>query len=108
MTDLFIKANAISDKATQGPQGRDNVSALAGLAVSFQDMIHKAGIRIEPTESESLEELDRFCDAMIAIIESARRGESRHKEAPFSLPVRRLDDVKAARNLDLAYKVPAE
>ncbi len=47
MTDLFIKANAISDKATQSPQGRDKVSTLAGLAVSFQDLIHKAGIRIE-------------------------------------------------------------
>ncbi len=51
MNDLSIKANAISDKATQGPQGRDkgsdNVSALAGLAISFQDMIHKAGARIE-------------------------------------------------------------
>lgn len=63
---------------------------------------------IEPTETETQDILDRFCDAMIAIIESARSGESRHKEAPFSLPVRRLDDVKAARNLDLAYKVPAE
>ncbi len=63
---------------------------------------------IEPTETETQDILDRFCDAMIAIIETARSGESRHKEAPFSLPVRRLDDVKAARNLDLAYKVAAE
>ena len=47
MNDLSIKANAISDKATQSPPGRDNVSALAGLAVSFQDMIQKGGARIE-------------------------------------------------------------
>ena len=47
MNDLSIKANAISDKATQSPPGRDNVSALAGLAVSFQDMIQKRGARIE-------------------------------------------------------------
>jgi len=63
---------------------------------------------IEPTETETQDILDRFCTAMIAIVEAARSGESRHKEAPFSLPVRRLDDVKAARNLDLAYKVAAE
>lgn len=47
MNDLSIKANAISDKATQSPNGRGNISALAGLAVSFQDMIQKAGVRIE-------------------------------------------------------------
>jgi len=47
MTDLMIKANAASDKATQTPGGRDNVSTLAGLAGSFQDMLHKAGARIE-------------------------------------------------------------
>jgi len=63
---------------------------------------------IEPTETETREILDRFCDAMIAIVEDAKSGKSRHKEAPLTMPVRRLDDVKAARNLDLAYKIPTE
>ena len=62
---------------------------------------------IEPTESESREALDRFVDAMIEIAEEARQHEGRHKEAPFTMPVRRLDDVKAARNLDLAYRPEA-
>jgi len=61
---------------------------------------------IEPTETETREILDRFCDAMIAIVKEAKSGQSRHKEAPLTMPVRRLDDVKAARNLDLAYKIP--
>jgi len=47
MTDLFIKTAAVSDKATQTPNGRDKVSVLAGLAGSFQDLINKAGARIE-------------------------------------------------------------
>jgi glycine dehydrogenase subunit 2 len=59
---------------------------------------------IEPTETESKETLDRFIDAMIAIAEDAKQD----KEAPYTMPVRRLDDVKAARTLDLAYKVRSE
>ena len=58
---------------------------------------------IEPTETESEEALDRFVDAMIAVVARAEQGDGSHKEAPFTTPVRRLDDVKAARNLDLAY-----
>lgn len=63
---------------------------------------------IEPTETESKETLDRFVDAMIAIVEDAARDGATHKEAPLTMPVRRLDDVKAARNLDLAYVSPSE
>ena len=63
---------------------------------------------IEPTETESKETLDRFIDAMIAIAEDAKKDGARHKEAPYTMPVRRLDDMKAARNLDLAYKVRSE
>jgi len=59
---------------------------------------------IEPTETETREILDRFVDAMIGIVGEAKAGTSMHKEAPFTMPVRRLDDVKAARQLDLAYK----
>ena len=47
MTDLFIKTGVVNDKTTQTPNGRDKVSALAGLAGSFQDLIQKAGARIE-------------------------------------------------------------
>jgi len=63
---------------------------------------------IEPTETESKETLDRFVDAMIAIAEDAKTKGAGHKEAPHTMPVRRLDDVKAARNLDLAYKPASE
>ena len=59
---------------------------------------------IEPTETETREMMDRFADAMIAIMEEAATDAETVKGAPYELPVRRLDDVKAARNLDLAYK----
>jgi glycine dehydrogenase subunit 2 len=61
---------------------------------------------IEPTETESKEELDRFCDAMVAIRrEMAETPEMLHG-APHSMPVRRLDDVRAAKQLDLAWRGP--
>jgi glycine dehydrogenase subunit 2 len=59
---------------------------------------------IEPTETETREALDRFADAMIAIAEQAKTDAASVKGAPYTMPVRRLDDVKAARSLDLAYK----
>lgn len=62
---------------------------------------------IEPTETETREMLDRFADAMIAIAEDAKKDSARLKGAPYTMPVRRLDDVKAARNLDLAYQPDA-
>ena len=58
---------------------------------------------IEPTETESKETLDNFVDAMVAIATEAREGTS-FKEAPYSTPVRRLDDVKAARELDVRFQ----
>jgi len=61
-------------------------------------------IMIEPTETESLETLDAFCDTMIRIAEEAREHPERVKGAPVSTPVKRLDDVKAAREPDVCWK----
>ncbi len=58
---------------------------------------------VEPTETETKEELDGFVAAMIAIREEAESNPELVKGAPWDLPVRRLDDVKAARDLDLTY-----
>ena len=59
---------------------------------------------IEPTESETKESVDRFVEAMIEIKDEAMTDADKVKGAPYTLPVRRLDDVKAARQLDLAWK----
>ena len=58
---------------------------------------------IEPTETESKETLDNFVAAMVDIVTAAREEGVEYKEAPYTMPVRRLDDVKAARELDLRY-----
>ncbi len=59
---------------------------------------------IEPTETESIDALDNFIEAMIKIREEAEMEADMVKGAPYTLPVRRLDDVKAARELDIAWK----
>lgn len=59
---------------------------------------------IEPTETESKEVLDAFADALIQILKEAKTNPSLLKEAPHRLPVRRLDEVKAAKELDVTYK----
>jgi len=59
---------------------------------------------IEPTESESKETLDAFVEAMAAIQKEAESDAQTLKGAPYTMPMRRLDDVKAARELDLRYK----
>jgi glycine dehydrogenase subunit 2 len=58
---------------------------------------------IEPTETESRADLDAFVETLIKILAEAKKSPDLLKEAPFDLPVRRLDDVKAARELDLNY-----
>ena len=59
---------------------------------------------IEPTETETREELDAFVSALVQIRAEARETPERLKNAPHRLPVRRLDEVRAARQLDLAWK----
>jgi glycine dehydrogenase subunit 2 len=58
---------------------------------------------IEPTETESREELDGFVAAMEKIQEEAEQNPALLHEAPHSQPVRRLDEVRAARELDLRW-----
>ncbi len=59
---------------------------------------------IEPTETESREALDGFVEAMARILAEARDQPERVKGAPYTMPVRRLDDVRAAKQLDLTWK----
>ncbi|HEX4974630.1 MAG TPA: aminomethyl-transferring glycine dehydrogenase subunit GcvPB [Pseudomonadales bacterium] len=58
---------------------------------------------IEPTETETKEELDQFIQAMVAIQQEAENDPAMLKAAPYTQPVNRLDDVKAARDLDLSW-----
>jgi glycine dehydrogenase subunit 2 len=59
---------------------------------------------IEPTETEAKEDLDRFCDAMCEILREMAETPEIVSKAPHTMPVRRLDDVRAAKHLDVAWK----
>lgn len=59
---------------------------------------------IEPTETEDKETLDAFVEALSQIRAEALQEPERVKGAPYTMPVRRLDDVRAAKQLDLTWK----
>jgi glycine dehydrogenase subunit 2 len=60
-------------------------------------------LMIEPTETEAKETLDAFCDAMLQIAREAAEEPETVKAAPTSRPVRRLDEVKAAKAAVVRY-----
>ncbi len=64
-------------------------------------------LMIEPTESENRETLDAFADALIKIQEEAKADPKLLLEAPHTMPVRRLNEVKASREPIVRYKAPA-
>jgi glycine dehydrogenase subunit 2 len=66
-------------------------------------LIVKGAMMIEPTETESKETLDRFCDVMIKIKEESKTDQDKVKNAPWKMPVKRVDAVKAARELDVVF-----
>lgn len=66
------------------------------MTVYFPLVVHGAML-IEPTETESKAELDRFCDALESVASKARSGDSSLKQAPYHAPMRRLDETQAAR-----------
>jgi glycine dehydrogenase subunit 2 len=71
--------------------------------VSFPLIVHGA-LMIEPTESESLEELDLFIEAMRSIAKEVEETPELVKTAPHSTRVSRLDEVQAARKPILRWK----
>jgi glycine dehydrogenase subunit 2 len=60
-------------------------------------------LMIEPTETETKETLDEFCEAMLAIAREAAESPELLKEAPHTRPVKRLDEVRAARDPVVTY-----
>ena len=97
--------------ASASPLGEYGVHAL-DLAKALLDkgyhaptiyfpLIVKECLMFEPTETESRETLDSFCDDLIAIIETAKNNPKAVQDAPVRLPVRRLDETKAARSMIL-------
>ena len=63
---------------------------------------------IEPTETEAKDALDGFISAMVKIQHEAETDGDMVRGAPYTLPVRRLDDLRAAKQLDVAWKQAAD
>ena len=66
-------------------------------------LIVPEALMVEPTETESKETLDAFADTLIRIAEEARTDPELLKTAPHHAPVKRLDEVKAAKDMVLCY-----
>ena len=67
-------------------------------------LIVPEALMIEPTETESLETLDAFAEAMLQIAAEARTNPDLLHGAPHSTPLKRLDDVRAAREPKLRWR----
>jgi len=70
-------------------------------------LIVDEGMLIEPTETESVETLDAFADALIAIAREAHETPALVHDAPHTAPVRRLDEAAAARQPNLRWRSAA-
>lgn len=83
-------AKALMDENTHPP------------TVYFPLIVHEA-IMIEPTESENKAKLDEFIDTMIKIAEEAKTNPDKILSSPQTTPVKKIDEVLAARHPDLKY-----
>lgn len=75
---------------------------------NYFPLIVPEALMIEPTETENKETLDRFVDAMLKIAEEARTNPQLLKDAPHNTPIRRADELKAARELMLCCSIDLE
>jgi len=74
---------------------------------TYFPLIVEEALMIEPTETESKETLDQFCDALIQIAKEAEANPALIHDAPVTTPVRRLDQTKAAREPNLRWTRPS-
>ena len=92
---------------TQGVTATDIAKRLLDLGFyapsTYFPLIVEEALMIEPTETESKETLDQFCDAMIQIAREAQQDSAIATTAPVTTPVRRLDQTRAAREPNLKW-----
>lgn len=70
--------------------------------IYFPIIVHECML-IEPTETESIENLERFAEVMNLIAEEARTNPELVTSAPQTTPIRRVDDALAARKLNIRW-----
>jgi glycine dehydrogenase subunit 2 len=105
MHEFVVSAKEL--KRTHGVSAQDIAKALIDEGyhpptVNFPLLVEEA-LMIEPTESESVESLDRFIEAFFRILDLAEHDPQHLKEAPHHTSVGRLDQVRAIKEPDLRY-----
>ena len=71
--------------------------------VYFPLIVHEA-IMIEPTESENIDRMDEFVKTMVDIANECKINPDKILSSPHTTPVKKIDEVKAARYPDLNFK----
>jgi glycine dehydrogenase subunit 2 len=96
----------------QGARGLDIAKGLIDRGFHpptvYFPLIVEEALMVEPTETESLETLDSFADAMLEIAAQAETDAHPLHQAPVTAPVGRLDEARAARNLVARWHSPSE
>lgn len=94
-----------AQQATKGVRALDIAKALLDKGhyapTIYFPLIVKECLMFEPTETESKETLDQFVDDMIEILSRVESDPQSIQDAPVTTPVQRLDEVRAARNMEL-------
>jgi glycine dehydrogenase subunit 2 len=101
-------ASAATIKRTTGIRTLDIAKRLIDYGFHpptiYFPLIVEEGMLIEPTETESIETLDAFVEALVRIAAEAAESPELVHEAPHSAPVRRLDEATAARQPNLRWR----
>ena len=101
-------ASAATIKRTTGIRTLDIAKRLIDYGFHpptiYFPLIVEEGMLIEPTETEAVETLDAFADALITIAAEAAASPELVHEAPHTAPVRRLDEATAARQPNLRWR----
>jgi glycine dehydrogenase subunit 2 len=96
----------------QGARGLDIAKGLIDRGFHpptvYFPLIVEEALMVEPTETESLETLDSFADAMLEIAAQAEADPHQLHQAPVTAPVGRLDEARAARSLVARWHPPSE
>jgi glycine dehydrogenase subunit 2 len=75
--------------------------------IYFPLIVHEA-MMIEPTETENRETLDSFAEALLKIADEAKTDPEKVRKAPHTMPVKRLDEVRAAKNPNVRWCTPCD
>ena len=105
MHEFVLSARAL--KREHGVTALDVAKRLMDYGIHpptiYFPLVVPEALMIEPTETEPKERLDAFVDAMRAIAAEAATDPTLLKDAPHNRPVRRLDEVKAAKEPVVKY-----